>query len=176
MPSNALRFSHFIGAAILLFLGTGTSCNTKHKGVHYSSMQVIGTSNITVVVDSLPIDSRKTPNPFYMELMTEKDTFLVRPTADELSFPKLTDSLTQVVLYFKDWYGPIQGATLKGEYQFLYFPNQPATIVIDTYPFEHPTAKRWLKQRKDRIYCEIRFPQTGRFFLTSLIQDKRVIK
>ena len=127
-------------------------------------MQVAGTSKITLVFDSLPFDPRTAPNPFYLELMTAKDTFLVRPTAEELSFPTLTDSLTQVNLYYNDWYGPIRGATLRGEYQFLYFPNRPATIVIDTYPYEHPVAKRWLKQQKDRIYCEIRFSQSGRFF------------
>jgi len=176
MPAYALRFSVFVYVALLFFLGMGTSCNTKQKGTHYSQYEVAGTSKLTVFVDSMLTDQGTTDNAFYMKLMTEKDTFFVKPIEQELSFPKLADSLTQVNIYYKDWYCQIRGNVLLSEYRALYFPGQAATIVIDTYPFEHPMAKRLLKQQKDRIFYEIRFQKEGRFFLTYMIQDRRNTK
>lgn len=172
MPTNARCFFPFVWPILLLCLEAATSCRSRHRGVHYSPMQVAGTSKITLVVDSLPFDPRTAPNPFYLELMTAKDTFLVRPTAEELSFPTLTDSLTQVNLYYQEWSGEIGGIILRHEYRGLYFPDQAATIIVDTYPFEQPKAKRWLKQRKDAVYLEIRLPKDGQFFATTLMQDK----
>jgi len=173
MPAFALRFSLLVCVALLLLLGMGTSCNSKHKGVHYSQYQVAGTSKLTVFIDSLEADQGTTDNTLYMELMTEKDTFFVKPIGQELSFPKLADSLTQATIYYKDWSCQIRGNTLRDEYRALYFPNQAATIIIDTYPFEHPMAKRWLNQHKERVYYEIRFQKEGRYFLTFMTQDKR---
>ena len=157
---------------LLLFLGTATSCRPKYRGVHYSPMQVAGTSKITLVVESLPFDPRTAPNPFYLELMTAKDTFLVRPAAEELSFPTLTDSLTQVNLYYNDWYCQVRGRSVRDAYGALYFPNKAATIIIDTHPFGYPGAKRVA----GRLYCQIRVPQAHQWLTTTLTQAKRTVK
>jgi hypothetical protein len=168
----SLRSSNFVYIPLLLFLGIGTSCDTNPESTQGSHYQVVGTSKLTVFIDSVVADRATIDNVLYMELMTEKDTFLVKPINQELSFPKLEDSLTRVRVYYNDWYFQIQGELLRDEYQALYFPNQDATILIDTYPFEHPTAKSWLKQQKERVYYEIRLQNDGRFFLTSMAQDK----
>ena len=150
----------------------GTSCSPKHKGLHYSPYQVVGTSRLTVFIDSRMADQATTDNTLYLELMTAKDTFFVKPIAQTLSFPRLKDSLTQVNIYYKNWYCEIGGIILQKEYRAFYFPGQAATIVLDTYPFEHPKAKRMLKQQKKRIYYEIRFQDSDQYFITSLTQDK----
>lgn len=172
----ALRFSHSVCVALLLVLGMVTSCNTTPQDTRHRQYQVAGTSKLTVFIDSLEADPATTDNAFSMELMTAKDTFLVKSIMQELSFPRLADSLTQVKVYYKNWHCQIQGSTLRDEYPAMYFPGQPATILIDTYPFEHPKAKSWLKQQKDRVYYEISFQKDNRFFLTSMIQDKRSAK
>ena len=145
---------------LLLFLGMASSCRPKHRGVHYSPMQVAGTSTVTLVVDSLPFDPRTAPNPFYLELMTAKDTFLVRPSAEEMSFPQLTDSLTQVNLYYHNWYCQVEGQSLRSAYGAVYFPSRPplsSTII----PLGTPVLNHY------------RDASTARFASSKLIQAVR---
>ncbi|WP_140465854.1 hypothetical protein [Hymenobacter nivis] len=73
--------------APLLFLGMRISCSRKYKGIQYSSYQVAGTSKLTVITDSLVADQGTADNQFYMDLMTKKDTFWVKPIEQKLSFP-----------------------------------------------------------------------------------------
>lgn len=173
MNTSLLSISHSVYLAVIIILGTFVSCDTKSRSRQYSHYEVAGTSKLTVFIDSVVADRRIVDNSLYMELMTKKDTFLVKPINQKLVFPKLEDSLTKVRIYYNDWYCEIMGQPLKYEYSALYFPEENVTIFIDTYPFEHPMAKKWLKQRKDQIYYEIRLQKESRYFLTSMAQDRK---
>ncbi|QNP54524.1 hypothetical protein H9L05_22705 (plasmid) [Hymenobacter qilianensis] len=170
MNSTSRPFSSALYVALFISLVTGTSCDREPRTTQYSHYKVAGTAKLSVFIDSVVADRGTVDNALYMELMTKTDTFLVKPIDQELSFPQLQDSLTQVNLYYQDWYVKLQGQVVRNEYPALYFPHKEAIITIDTYPFEHRQAQVWLKQKKERVYYEIRFAKEGRFFSTSLAQ------
>ena len=169
---SPLKFSYFIFIITSFIFSTLTSCGDRNNSPQYSGYEVAGTSQLTVIIDSTLADRSIVDNSLYMELMTSKDTFFVKPINHIISFPKLQDSLTGVYIYYNAAHTYISGEMLQSEYQAIYFPSNDAKIVIDTYPFENPIAKQWLKNRSNQVYYEINFPKTGRRFMTSLVNDE----
>ncbi|WP_400191299.1 hypothetical protein [Hymenobacter sp. B81] len=167
---SVANFCSFASIAIIA-LGALTSCEGQSEYSQSSTDKVAGTSQLTVIIDSVDADKSVVDSSFYMKLMTPKDTFIIRPVDKQLSFPALEDSLTSVRVYYNDRYFETSGKVLVSEYKALYFPNEHATIIIDNYPFEHPTAKSWLGEKKERVYYEIKFKKLRRYFLTFMILD-----
>ncbi|MEL5995972.1 hypothetical protein [Hymenobacter segetis] len=172
MPAYPFRFPLFVCVVLLFLSGLGTSCNTKHAGTHY----IAGFSNLTVFIDSLVADQATIDNTLHLELMTARDTFLVKPVGQELRFPQLKDSLIQVNIWYQDWYCPIQGEMLREEYPAMYFPGRNATISITTDFAEHPVAKSGEKLQPERVFYRIKFEEEGRFFFAPLTHVNRSTK
>lgn len=109
-----------------------------------------------MIIDADTVGADVTDNVFFMELMTRKKTFVVRPTSQELYFPKLPDSLAAVNVFYKEWATTVTNEALSKAQEVFYYPGDSATIVIDTYPFTEERAKNWRELNKDRVYLEIR--------------------
>jgi hypothetical protein len=95
-----------------------------------------------------------------MELMTPNDTFLVRPgNNSKLAFPKLTDSLTRVNIYYSNYFEfSAWGNLLREQYTSFYFPNNDNIVfVLDKHPFDESSIKRLPNLKKGNIYFALNF-------------------
>jgi hypothetical protein len=140
---------------VLFACAVGCACQ-KRKGVHYSNYEPAGQGYITMILDSDTVDNASMYNAFFMELMTKKDTFLVRPSERGLIFPKLADSLTAINVFYNDWKFTAAGDVLKYEYELFYFPGDSATIALDAYPFTERHATSRGEPKKKQVFLEMR--------------------
>lgn len=138
---------------IALLLG---SCQHKNDDGYYSENKSAGKAKLTMIVDADTVSSEVVANTFFMRLMTVKDTFLVKPSNQELVFPKLADTLTAVDVRYNDWEFTAANDLLKNEYSMFYYPGDSVTVVIDEYPFTEEHALIQQESHKNQLFFEIR--------------------
>jgi hypothetical protein len=144
-----------------------TSCSGKNHRQYYSNYDPVGKSKIRIVVDNKEVDGAEVYRQFYMDFITREATFLVRPNSElEVQFPKLTDSLIQVNMYYGSHFAlSAAGPFLRNNYTSFYFPNDDtATLSLDFYPFTHqphisvyPKTKLNADSSKNDVHFDLRF-------------------
>jgi hypothetical protein len=137
------------------------SCKSKSFDTHYSSYDVEGAAKLSVVIDGKNIDSTKfnngiIDNTFYMELMTAKDTFFIKPINSKLSFPKLHNRLSRAIIYYNDFKLEVYNDVLTDRQDCFYFPNGSATLYLYYYPFTTSITKKEANISQNQIYFEIK--------------------
>ena len=147
------------------------SCRSKSTVPVYSSYKPIGSTHLSVLIDSTVAYRDVVDNSFYLELSTKKNTFLAKPYNYRIGFPALNDSLSKISFYYKDFKFVATGRNLKRLKKFFYFPtNDSVNLYISKMPFEGKKPEQGNYHTKKQLFTKIRLDKSN-VLLATLSQD-----
>ena len=147
------------------------SCKSKSNVPVYSSYKHIGSTHLSVLIDSTVAYRDVVDNSFYLELSTKKNVYLAKPYDYNISFPVLLDSLNRIAFYYKDFKFIATGDNIPRLKRFFYFPKEDSVkLFISKAPFKEGKSELGNYYNKKQLFAKIQFDKSNTL-LATLSQD-----